>query len=359
MNRRERMRRCYTYEELDRPAVNSRMNIPANDPTYDRLRKYLARHTEMRRHWPAQAIESEYPTQTYTEPFSKDFERHVTVLSTPKGALQSSFLVSLKGQPGLQEKYLLKSQEDIEKYLSLPLPEVGGDVSAFFIAAEKMGDTGIVDISLGFNPAGFVVELLGTEMFAMMSLTDREWLHALCRRQLEITLNCLKFLISQNVGPYFSMLGEEYIVPPIHGPADFADFNVRYDQPIIDLVHEAGGRIQIHSHGSMKEVIHLFVEMGTDVLHPLESAPQGDITAAAAKAAARGRMCLEGNIQIHRMYEATPEAIREETANLIRAAFDDHRGLIVSPTASPYIRGKGEVCFPQYQAMIETVLHWK
>ena len=82
----------------------------------------------------------------------------------------------------------------------------------------------------------------------------------------------------------------------------------------------------------------------------------GDITAAEAKAMARGRLCLEGNIQIHRMYDATPEEIREETEQLIADAFDDGRGLIVCPTASPYMRGRGEACRPQYEAMVETVL---
>ncbi len=82
----------------------------------------------------------------------------------------------------------------------------------------------------------------------------------------------------------------------------------------------------------------------------------GDITARQAKEVVRGRLCLEGNIQIATMYERTPEQVRQETVALIADAFDDHRGLIVSPTASPYIRGAGEVCFPQYQAMIDTVL---
>jgi hypothetical protein len=59
------------------------------------------------------------------------------------------------------------------------------------------------------------------------------------------------------------------------------------------------------------------------------------------------------------MYEATPEEIRAETEALVRTAFDDHRGLIVSPTASPYIRGAGETCLPQYQAMIEAVREWR
>ncbi len=82
----------------------------------------------------------------------------------------------------------------------------------------------------------------------------------------------------------------------------------------------------------------------------------GDITPAQAKALARGRICLEGNLQIAHMYEHTPEDVREQTEDLIRTCFDDRRGLIVCPTASPYIYGAGEHAFPMFKAMIDAVL---
>ncbi len=359
MTRRERLRRCFFHEELDRPAVCSRTGFPKDDPTYGPLKEYLALHTELKAGWSGCQFESEWPVAFHIEPHSEDFERRIEVLHTPSGVLERSALVSLKGQPGLQETYFIKDASDAEKYLSLPPPKIGGDPSSFFVADANMGEKGIVDIGLGLNPGGFVVELCGSETFAMMSVTDRDLLHKLCERQTTIMLQRVTFLLAAGVGPFFSMLGEEYITPPLHGPVDFADFNGRYDKPVIDLIHNAGGRVHIHAHGSIKSVFQGFVDMGTDVLHPFEPPPQGDILASEAKAWARGRMCLEGNIQIHRMYEATAENLRDETAQLIRDAFDDGKGLIVSPTASPYIRGAGERCFPQYKAMIDTVVHWR
>lgn len=356
MTRRERLRRCYFNEELDRPAVYSRTGFPENDPSYDRLKAYLREYTELKQYWSSAQFEAAYPTEMKTEPYSEDFIRQITILHTPEGDLQFSYLDSLKGQPGLHESHFLKNREDAEKYLSLPLPEVSGDVSSFFEADAQIGDSGIVDVGLGFNPGGFVVELFGSENFAIMSLTDRDLIHELCLRQMTIVMNRVKFLLSKNIGPFFSMLGQEYIVPPLHGPADFYDFNVKYDKPIIDLVHDSGGRIHIHSHGSIKKVFQGFIDMGADVLHPFEAPPSGDITAVEAKNLARGKLCLEGNIQINRMYDAAAHEIKQETELLIQAVFDDHKGLIVCPSASPYLRGKGEACFPQYKAMIDTVL---
>jgi len=284
----------------------------------------------------------------------------VLILHTPAGDLRASWLASLKGQPGLQETYLLKSRDDALTYLSLPLPELGGAVADSFQAAERqIGDQGIIDVSLGLNPAGFVAELCGSETFALWSITERGLLHALCERQMRLILSVARFLLAEGVGPYFSMAGEEYVTPPLHGPRDFDDFNLRYDKPILDLLHDAGGRVHIHCHGRIRRVLPSFIALGVDVLHPFEAPPMGDITPAEAKALARGRLCLEGNLQIGDMYERTPEEIRQQTHALIAAAFDDHRGLIVCPTASPYIRGAGERCFESCRAMIDTVLAWR
>lgn len=363
MNRRERLRRCYFNEELDRPGVYSRTLFPADDPSCDRLKAYLREHSELKYDWDSAQVESDYPVDIFTEPYSKELERHTKTFHTPKGDLRFSELVRLKGhcdrEPNMHESYLLKNREDAEKYLSLPLPEVGGDVSSYFKAEKEVGDAGIVDVDLGANPAGLAATLFGPQQFAMMSITDRDIIHALCERRMTIMLNRLKFLLSKGVGPFFSTLGEEMVCPPLHSPKDFHEFNTKYDKPIADMVHNAGGRIHIHCHGAIQKVLQDFIELKVDVLHPFEAPPMGDILPHEAKELARDKLCLEGNIQIDRMYSATPQQIREETQLLIQTVFDDHKGLIVSPTASPYIYGKGEDCFPQYKAMIDTVLAWK
>ena len=359
MNRRERMRRCYFHEELDRPAVYSRDGFPPDDPTYDALHACLAERTELKGHWSARSLLPPCPTDVHAEPYSEDFERRVTVLHTPAGDLRSSRLVSLGGRPGMDESHFLTDRADAEKYLSLPRPRPSGGVEGFFAADRRIGDAGIVQVSLGFNPAGAVAELFGSEAFAIMSATDRDVLHALCEREMEILADLIRYVTARGAGPFFCLLGEEYVVPPMHGPADFRDFNTRYDRPLADLIHEAGGRLHVHCHGSVGRVLPDFIQIGVDVLHPFEAPPMGDVTPAQAKQTARGRICLEGNIQIADMYEASPAAIREQTWALIADCFDDRRGLIVSPTASPYVRSAGGQCLPQYVAMIDEVLGWR
>lgn len=97
MTRRERLRICYFNLEADRPAVYSRTLFPADDPSYDELKTYLQAHPELKICWDSTRFESDYPIESSVEPYSQDFERHIKILHTPKGALRQSSLISLKG----------------------------------------------------------------------------------------------------------------------------------------------------------------------------------------------------------------------------------------------------------------------
>jgi hypothetical protein len=255
--------------------------------------------------------------------------------------------------------YLLRDLADAERYLALPMPEIGGDVSGYFRMKEQVGERGIALAHLGNNPGGHVAEMFGSEQFAIMTILERDLLHLLMRRQQEVTLRLLQYLADSGVGPYFNICGQEMISPPLHGKDDFFDFNVRYDRPIADRIHKFGGRLNVHCHGRLKAVLDGFPAIGADVLHCFEAPPMGDVSPVEVKQAWRDRISLEGNIQIADFYEKTPENIREQTESLIRDCFDDRRGLAVTPTASPFMTGLGKQCHPQYLAMLETVLNCK
>jgi hypothetical protein len=356
MNRRTRLHRCYFHQEVDRPAVYLRTNYPDNDPTYDAVKALMAELSELKAWWDSGRVQEPLPISDREEPVNADWKRWVQVLHTPTGDLEKSYLLSLKGLPGMCERHFVKEPADVEKYLSLPVPKLGGDLETFCKADREMGDRGIVEVELGGNPASSTVDAMGSETFAMWSVTDRELLHAMCRRHQEALLGRVKHLLALGAGPYFCISGQEFLVPPLHGPADFADFCTRYDKPVFDLIHEAGGAIHVHCHSKIGQVIGQFVEMGVSVLHPFEAPPMGDITARAAKQAARGKMTLEGNIQIADLYEKPADDIRRQVRELIRDVFDDRRGLIVSPTASAYQFGKGQECLEQCRAMVGEVV---
>ena len=95
MTRRERLRRCYFNQEVDRPAVYTRTGFPPGDETYDRLKAYLQAYTELKGNWngislgetpwiyrfasPAgikrKDLETDYRITFQSASYSEDFER--------------------------------------------------------------------------------------------------------------------------------------------------------------------------------------------------------------------------------------------------------------------------------------------
>lgn len=358
LSSKERLRRCFFYEPIDRPGVYCRPSMPPDDPTYDPLRRLLDERSDLKFLWSAGLMVPAPAMTTSREHYSDEFAREIDRMETPKGELLRTRLVGLKNQPGMVEKHFITDRQEAERYLSMPDPEIGGETASFFDLQRQAGDRGITVVYLGTNPAGQVACLMGSDHFATMSITDRDIIHEICQRQMKVMLDIVDYLLAHDVGPLFQILGQEYVVPPLHGPADFDDFNVRYDKPIFDRIHSAGGRIHVHCHGPISKVLDGFLEMDVDVLHPFEPPPMGDIEASEAKQRVRGRMCIEGNIQISDMYEKSPDEIREQTRRLIADAFDDGCGLIVCPSASPYIPREGGRCLEQFRTMIETVEQW-
>ena len=352
----ERLKRCFFHEELDRPAIYLRMYISASDKSYDKLRALAREKTDLK--YDSGIGLKIHRFKEIEELHNEDFKKKKLILETPKGRLESIEYVSLKGQPDYTEKYLLETREDAEKYLSFKYPEIKGDTSEYFKFKKEVGDRGIVTAALTENPGGLVAGLFGTERFAMMSVTDRDILHEIMKKRMNFLLDLIKYYKKNDMGPYFWMAGEELITPPIHGPEDFDDFNTRYDKPIIDLVHEIGGRVHIHCHGKIKKVLPGFLRMGADIIHPFEAPPMGDVTAKEAKEIVKDKICIEGNIQIADMYENSVDSIVEQTENLIKDAFSDKKNLIICPTASPYIFGAADNCYKQYKAMVDTVINY-
>ena len=358
---RERLDRCFKHLEIDRPGLFLRGATATSPPhpSYEALRDLAAAKADLKFHWSYGHLVEPIPTTREIEPYSENFERHIRIEHTPAGDLRATHLSGLKGQPGMPEEHLLKTVEDAEKYLSLPLPNVEGDVSSFFELDRQVGDRGIVEVPLGLNPGGSAADLFGSDRFAVFSVEHRDVLHALMKQRMDHLVHILKFLLRQGVGPYFAILGQEYITPPLHGPRDFYDFNVQYDHPISDLIHEAGGYLHVHCHGPLKDVLPGFVELGADILHPIEPPPLGDVTPEMAKQALRDRVCIEGNIQIGDMYTASAQAIKEMVVSLIEDAFDDHKDLIVCPTASPYVPEMTPQCYENYAALVDVVTDWQ
>lgn len=261
---------------------------------------------------------------------SEEWVDVVTRFHTPEGTLQTVHTRSTVGKPGYIKEHPLKEPDDIRKLLSVPYEPMPFATEAFDAADAAIGDRGITLFGLD-HPMYALERLIGSENFALWSITDRDLLVDTIGIFADRIREHAERAVSHRLQCVYGWCGPELCIPPLMSPADFDEMVGQFDKPIIDVVHEGGAYMWVHSHGKMGPVLERFADMGTDVLNPIEPPPMGDITLSEAFARVGDRMGLEGNIETHDLMTATPERICELVEQAIEAG--KGRRLILCPSS--------------------------
>ncbi len=334
--------------------------VATRHPSYKPVIEIVAEHGDYQAAWSPgtnQFITASEDFSTTTERTEdEDWIYTKTTLHTPKGDMTSAYRTSKRGLPGMQMEFYVKQPEDVQKVLSIPYVPPQPDCSGFFELDKKIGDRGIVMASI-YDPIAYVHDLLGSETIALWSILHRDLLMELLEVFTERLTDLVKYMLSQGVGPVFSMLGEEYVAPPLHGAADFKAFCTDFEPRITRPVHEAGGLWHIHCHGSLNDFLEDFITIGANCLHPLEAPPMGNVTLADGKRRLGGKVCIEGNIQIGDIYHAPTEQIVQQVKECIDIAAPGG-GYILGVSASPHTEVLTDQTVKNYVALVETAVEY-
>ncbi len=367
MTSRERLLTAYRCQEPAKLPIMVRgvrcwdeQWVASRHPSYRPVIEVIAEHGDYQAGWSvgrgvllSGTQEAHYSHET--EP-GDDWNIITTTLHTPAGELVSRRRESNRGLPGLSIDYPVKSLEDVELLMSVPYEPIAVDPSGFFALQEQIGDRGVVLCSIA-NPIHIVADLLGSQLLAIWSIEQRELVLALIYMLLERTCDILDQELAAGIGPVYSMLGEEYVTPPLHSAKDFRAFCIEPEKQMTKRIHAAGSLLHTHCHGPLDEVLEDFIDLGSDVLHPIEAPPLGNVTIEDAKRRLGGEVCIEGNIQIGDLYAAPTQYIIDEVKRNIDVAAPGG-GYVLAPTASPHT----EVLTPQtvenYVAMVETAVEY-
>jgi len=289
-----------------------------------------------------------------TESLDERWDLRHTLIHTPKGPITSIYQISRIGMPGLRRKFWVESEEDLERFLSIPYEPLKPDVEGFFQLERRINERGIVMVGFS-DPIAYVHDLLGSELLALWSIERREVIRMLVRLFTDRLRQLIEYLLARGVRGVYGFSGEEYAAPPLLSPRDFHEFVTQPEREIFDLIHRHGCLVHVHCHGPMNAILEDFVEMGADCLHPIEAPPLGDMPLAEAKRRVGRQVCLEGNIQIGDIYAGETEEIKAMVAKAIEDAAEGG-GFILCPTASPHTPQLSPKTVANYLAMIETCL---
>lgn len=317
---KERIMRIFRGEEIDRPSLKlwgARLHGSYDllHPAYEPVSRLAAEKSDLfgGYRFPFHifcGMNVDRYRETWLEDTDKPlWKRRHTVYHTPKGDLHSVFAHSLIGEPGYTLEYLIKEPEDIEALLSMEYAPYPIDRAAYDEAVRRMGECGVVMVDIAH--AGYAVQdAMGSETLAYFSIDYREELQALIDTLAQRLLRHVRAILDTGIAAPFSWVGPEVFLPPLMGPGDFHDFVHVPDQPICDLIHDAGGYVWVHSHGKVAQFIDSFIGMGVDVLNPLEPPKNGDIHLGSIIEKYGSRIGWEGNIEIQELLLSEPERVR-------------------------------------------------
>jgi hypothetical protein len=260
----------------------------------------------------------------------------ITHLQTPKGPLHTRF-VQPAGQPGRHLKSLIASEEDLQKYLSLPNEPSTVDLAPAKAVYEALGDRGLAYLNYR-DPMYAVASLFDFQDFCIRCVTQRSLIVDMIEREFERARAELAQMLEQAQGYdfLFYTAGPEVATPPMLSPEAFAELVTPYEMAMVRMIQDAGHLCAIHCHGRVGRVLDQFLEIGPDALEPMEPPPQGDIALEEALDEVEGRMCLMGYVQDQDLYTAQPGEMREKV-RAIRQIAEGRTGYILTSTATPYM----------------------
>ena len=340
---RERLNRIFERKEIDRPAIKlwgAKIHSPSSSymhPDYASVGKLAYEKSDL-----FLEAKSDFDIlggsrinefiETYTEdttnPTLKDL--HI-ILHTPKGDLSMCKRCSVVGEPSYRIEHFIKEPEDIEKILSVPYEPYPIDTTQFYESEAALGDKGVTMFSL--DNVGYTLnKLLGSEALAYFSIDYRDELMQLADVYASRIYDHTKAVLDTGIKAPFCWVGPEVLIPPLMAPDDFEDFCFRVDKPLCDLIHDNGGYVWVHSHGKVANFVDRFIDMGVDVLNPLEPQPNGDIHLGQIIEKFGNRIGWEGNIEIQEILLSSPERVKSLIDECVSLGWESGR-FILCPSA--------------------------
>ena len=305
MNSRERILAAIRLEEPDRVPCSPFVSAGTVQQMPEDEWQALLQHTDVTMSVGALGDAQIFGGQHWMENtrVSREGAAHTTTVETPKGMLRTR-QVTTRATDWVAEHFF-KEPSDVDKLLSVPHAPARFDVADYFRWERIVGDDGLV--ALGIPSAfRFCLGFFGPQALYFMIADDPDRVEKLVAVMNERLAHYVEACIAQGVHSFW-MGGSEHCGPGVVHPRLFRRMVTPYDQHIVGIIHSSGGIANYHTHGKLKDVLDDLAEIGVDVMSPIESGLQGDVTLAEVKARVGDRICLKGNLDDMAFLAVAPE----------------------------------------------------
>lgn len=347
MTSRERILRTLRREPVDRVPISTYELNGCNPdawenkaPSYRRLMDRIRLDTDCLYMWGWDAFADSGLWDSRDEQRSDGSVVTYSRLRTPKGDLTRTHVRKPDIHTSWQTEHLLKSIEDLDRYLSVVSQlfqidenKVPAARRSYAQAEERLGERGVVMNDCG-DPSAFVPDLFEFGLFTMMCMQYKDRILELIDTLTEPVLQRFRIDAEEGFGALLRMCGPEYYTPPYLPPEYFRDM-VKPGATAAAKILDAGGIfLRLHCHGRVREALPMIVDIGAKGVDPLEPPPDGDIALAEVKAQYGDRLVLFGNTELRVLETYAPEEVDAVVKGQMDAA-KPGGGYIMLPTAAP------------------------
>lgn len=238
---------------------------------------------------------------------TREGDQTVTRVETPKGELRTRQIRTSEATWVAEHYY--KAPGDVEKLLSVPYEPPSFEASAYRTWKARVGEEGLV--ALGIPSAfRFCLGFFGSEALYLAIADQPKLVEDLVATMNERLALYIKTCCGQGVRSFW-MGGSEHCGPGVVHPRVFRRMVTPYDRRIVAIIHDHGGIVNYHTHGKLRDILDEIIEIGVDVMSPIETGLRGDVTLGGVKARVGDRVCLKGNIDdMAFLAQASPQEVR-------------------------------------------------
>jgi len=242
-------------------------------------------------------------------------------------------LDTITGNIVYENKNYIKTMDDIKK-IEIPTVEeflVSKSLSTIKKACE-MDRNNFFRVGMpGGMTTNYLLAMRGNEQALIDLVENQDIVDALCDVGTEIAINRAKAIIKCGVDALY--IGDAASSCSLISPSQFRQFCLPHYKKFVDEIKPMGVKIYLHVCGFVRPIVNMMVETGVHCIEPLD--PLGGMSVEEFRNIVGDRAAIMGGVNTITLARGTPEQVRKEAEECIRAGAQKGRYILAAGDMVP------------------------